>query len=316
MTRGRGGATASACPAPRGGRLIALCATALVRLVAWSVPTARAVPAVASMHGAAGATTEPVPGSAPTTPGTALPPDVSSFLASDLGPALRAEPSASLGALSGTVADLTVGAPRAGATWSREYLLGNTDTPVLVDTDDWVVPLLSEGQPVGFAVISTSGDDERIVLSEVSDDAEGARQIIGLTPGEPVVSDEVSGGWFTVENGRVRALDRTARNLLAGSVPVEDYLPIVAARAVSADPTPEGAETDQGFPWEPVIAVGLLVAILASTFLLVWFRRPDDDADEEPATPTGLQELRRPTHVQRRTAAAPEAVDGPGPEPR
>lgn len=265
--------------------LLALAALALLLgFTALTAPASAAAPPSA---------TEPAPEStsAQVSPGPA---PVADLLANDLDRALAQIPTAELGTLAGRAEKLTAGPTLEVLTWNGERARGDTAAPVAVPTGRWLAVLRDAGNPVGTVEVAwEEGGRARVVGA--GDDPDLAADLEALPAGQSVVEDPIGGGHFMIVAGRVTPVDAAAREVLAGSVPADDFMALLAQQQAQRTPTPAPAVEEAGRWWIPLAVGGGVLAVLLTVGFAVWLQRPDAPGeDAEPATPRGMLLLRRP----------------------
>lgn len=220
-------------------------------------------------------------------------------LLQDLPKALATLPSADLGTLAGEEAELTVGTPREVFRWNSRPTAGDTST-VLVPADSWLAPLNHEGKLVGALLVSVPREGNPKV-AEVWDDAELAKAFTRAPSKAQLVYGAGETGWYQVVDGEVSAVDAAARDLLVGSVPLEDFPEIQATVEAHAkengttNPQTPPKQVEKESAWRfPVMVGGIVLVVLLLVVLLTWLLRPEPPEDEEPRAPLGMLLLRRP----------------------
>ncbi|MHB1064135.1 MAG: hypothetical protein ACYC1Z_06560 [Georgenia sp.] len=258
--------TAARWPGRAAAVLLGLCLLGLCLVGAG--PALAAAPALA-----AGATDAPVaPAPVQTAPG--VPAEVGELLTRDGAALVVGLGAGELDLDPEERAQVRAGLVRTVRTWSPTLVAGAEVNPVTVRLERWIVPLLLRGAPVG--VLTTGLDPEDVdAPARVLADPEFAAALEGLAPGAAVIHDEPLDAWFTLADGEVGALDAVARENLAGTVPVNLYQPLVAARYAVDRPAGPPVASESTGP-QPVVWVALAaVALLVWAGVVVWLRRPD-----------------------------------------
>lgn len=186
-------------------------------------------------------------------------------------------PLAALSAPGGPAAEaseVTIGAPSAVYVWTDGFLGAGVSDPAAEPSGVWAAPVEVGGERVGVllaAASDTPPESRGTVWDATLADAMN-------TPGAQLIHDNVVKAWFLLRDARVSPADETAREMLAGSLGIDDAREFVRSWHSPADSS-EPPENDEimGRLSPVMLTAGALFAILAAAGFLVWLRRGEEE---------------------------------------
>lgn len=211
---------------------------------------------------------EPTPSPTPTLSGPEL--VVQEWLDTN-GPAAVAASEAS-GLSPVELAAVTVGSPVRVHTWNPAFTAGNRDAEPLVELEEWVAPLLLEGTGLGVIVLELTG--EEVVAHRELWDRELGRQLPAY-PGSVFLREETGEIWFRLWGDYLAPVSTAAREVLAGSIQLEAYRPLLIQRLnpTVVEPVPEAQPEPAIVP--VLITGGVMLLLLVVAAAVVWIRQPE-----------------------------------------
>lgn len=158
--------------------------------------------------------------------------------------------------------------------WSPDYLRGDPNAEAIHQDGVWAAPLLLNGAPVGAIVMETRGSAVSAHSEEWDTSVGTALQDLGAAF---IVMERNPRVWFLLTDGSVAPVNDAARELLAGSLPLETFQPFLVDRLGNGD----GTSADTTTPTDPVltptlVVAGVMLLILGLTAVVVWLRRPTE----------------------------------------
>lgn len=165
------------------------------------------------------------------------------------------------------------GMPRQIHLWSESLLrTGSAENPT-VAIEEWVAPALdADGKAVGLYRVWRPSDDAPAEFAGYAPDAESAAAIHGMAASATLIDDPPIAGWFSLEDGRLTALNEHAEADVPHPAALESVAPIISERhdemvrqAAAVDDLAAGTRVLDARGISILLTVATLVAVAAVT---------------------------------------------------
>ncbi|HZK04389.1 MAG TPA: hypothetical protein VFC82_00910 [Actinomycetaceae bacterium] len=169
------------------------------------------------------------------------------------------------------LAAVTSGHPEHGTTWTRAFLAGVSGIEPVELTNFWITPLMLDSVGVGCIQLEVVDDEieDHLTLWDrgLGHDLLANRGATYVTEGEGAV-------WFRLTDGVLTPVSRAARDVLAGTMLIEEYQPFLVGRLGAGENGPNEKGTEMAGSLVPVsVTAAALVGVLGLAGVVVWLRR-------------------------------------------
>lgn len=170
------------------------------------------------------------------------------------------------------LAEVEAGSPVRVSEWTPRFVAGDPTADAVRPLDQWVAPLVLDDTGVGALHVVLA--DGSVSTHYELWDAELGRALVAY-PEATYIVEAGTNVWFRISSNTLSPASMEARQLLAGSMGIEEYQPFLVAR-FQAQSTPAVPSESQETNRTPVIVTAAIMgALLGIAGILAWIRHPE-----------------------------------------